>query len=169
MSAMESQITSFTIIYSMVYSGSCQRKHQSSVSLAFVRGIHRWPVNSPHKGPVSQKMFPSDDVIMNNWDQTPWSPLRHQTSSMVLKLPWVPVLDTPPHQCLCNQARFNIQIKKCIIPLPVEIEWWRSQLCVMWQKHRATFLPRVLTSYCKMQLLSEYKIQSTDVLTNRIN
>ena len=41
-----------------------QRKHQSSASLAFVRGIHRWPVNSPHKGPVTQKMFPFDDVIM---------------------------------------------------------------------------------------------------------
>ena len=30
----------------------------------FVRGIHRWPVNSPHKGPVTRKMFPFDDVIM---------------------------------------------------------------------------------------------------------
>ena len=29
-----------------------------------MRGIHRWPVNSPHKGPVTRKMFPSDDVIM---------------------------------------------------------------------------------------------------------
>ena len=44
--------------------GVDQRKHQSSVSLAFVRGIHRWPVNSPHKGPVMQKMFPFDDIIM---------------------------------------------------------------------------------------------------------
>ena len=41
-----------------------QRKHQSSASLAFVRGIHRWPVNSLHKGPVTRKMFPFDDVIM---------------------------------------------------------------------------------------------------------
>ena len=39
-------------------------KHQSSVSLAFVRGIHRWPVNSLHKGPARRKMFPFDDVIM---------------------------------------------------------------------------------------------------------
>ena len=39
-------------------------KHRSSASLAFVRGIHRWPVNSPHKGPVTRKMFPFDDVIM---------------------------------------------------------------------------------------------------------
>ena len=49
---MASQITSLTIVYSTVYSGADQRKHQSSASLAYVRGIHRWPVNSPHKGPV---------------------------------------------------------------------------------------------------------------------
>ena len=65
MSAMASQITSLTIVYPTVYSGADQRKHQSSASLAFVRGIHCYPVNSPHKGPVMRKMFPFDDVIMN--------------------------------------------------------------------------------------------------------
>ena len=64
MSAMASQITAVSIIYSTAWSGVDQRKHQSSVSLAFVRGIHRWPVDSPHKGPVTQKMFPFDDIIM---------------------------------------------------------------------------------------------------------
>ena len=63
MGAMASQITSLTIVYS-VYSGTDQRKHQSSASLAFVRGIHRGPVISPHKWPVTRKMFPFDDVIM---------------------------------------------------------------------------------------------------------
>ena len=65
MTTMASQITILTIIYSTVYSGAYQRKHQSSASLAFVRGIHRRPVNSPHKWPVTQKMFPFDDVIMS--------------------------------------------------------------------------------------------------------
>ena len=65
MNLMASQITSLTIVYSTVYSGANQRKHQSSASLAFVRGIHRGPVNSPHKWPVTRKMFPFDDVIMN--------------------------------------------------------------------------------------------------------
>ena len=65
MGAKASQITSLTIVYSIVYSDADQRKHQSSASLAFVRGIHRWPVNSPHKWPVTRKMFPFDDVIMN--------------------------------------------------------------------------------------------------------
>ena len=47
---MASQITSLTIVYSTVYSCANQGKHQSSVSLTFKRGIHMWPVNSPHKG-----------------------------------------------------------------------------------------------------------------------
>ena len=64
MSAMASQITSLTTVYSTVYSGADQRKHQSSASLAFVRGIHRSPVNSPHKGTVTRKMFPFDNVII---------------------------------------------------------------------------------------------------------
>ena len=64
MGAIASQITSLTIVYSIVYSDADQRKHQSSASLAFVRGIHRGPVNSPHKWPVTRKMFSFDDVIM---------------------------------------------------------------------------------------------------------
>ena len=62
--AMASQITSLAIVYSTVYSGAGQSKHQSSESLAFVWGIHRWPVNSPHKWHVTRKMFPFDDVII---------------------------------------------------------------------------------------------------------
>ena len=58
MSPMASQITSRTIVYASVYSDADQRKHQSSMSLAFVRGIHWWPVNSRHKGPVTRKMLP---------------------------------------------------------------------------------------------------------------
>ena len=64
MNTMTSETTSVSIIYSTINSGADQRKHQSSASLAFVRGIHRSPVNSPHKGPVTRKMFPSDNVIM---------------------------------------------------------------------------------------------------------
>ena len=68
MGAIASQITSLAIVYSIVYSDADQRKHQSSASLAFVRGIHRGPENSPHKWPVTRKMFPFDDVIMNQWN-----------------------------------------------------------------------------------------------------
>ena len=64
MGAVASQITSLTIVYSTVYSNVDQSKHQSSASLAFVWGLHRGPVNFPHKWPVTRKMFPFDDVIM---------------------------------------------------------------------------------------------------------
>ena len=68
MDTIASQITSLTIVYSIVYSDTDQRIYQSSASLAFVRGIHRRRVNSPHKWPVTRKMFPFDDVIMFSSD-----------------------------------------------------------------------------------------------------
>ena len=60
MNAMAFQTTSLTIVYSTVYSGADQSKHQSSASLAFVPGIHR----GPHKWPATRKMLLYDDVIM---------------------------------------------------------------------------------------------------------
>ena len=74
MNVMAYQITGVWIVYSTVCSGADQRKHQSSVSLAFVRGIHRSPVNSPHKWPVTRKMFPFDDVFMQLGDPPPSLP-----------------------------------------------------------------------------------------------
>ena len=64
MSAMASQITIVSIGCSTVCSGADQRKQQSSVLLAFVLGVHQWPVDAPHKGPVTRKMSPFDDVTM---------------------------------------------------------------------------------------------------------
>ena len=72
MGAIASETTGLTIVHSTVYSGADKKKHQSSASLAFMWGIHRWPVNFPHKWPVTRKMFPFDDVIMPHtllgWD-----------------------------------------------------------------------------------------------------
>ena len=65
MSLMASQITSLTSVYPTMFSGTDQRKRQSSASLAFMRGFHRWPVNSPHKKRVTPKMLPFDEVILN--------------------------------------------------------------------------------------------------------
>ena len=73
MSMIASQITSLKIVYSTVYSDSDQRKHKSSMSLAFVGGIYWWPVNSPHKGPVTQKMFSVDVVIVWRSSTGTWS------------------------------------------------------------------------------------------------
>ena len=74
MGAMASQITSLTIVYSTVYSGADQRKHQSSAFPAFVRGIRRWPMNSPYKWPVVRKMVPFDAVIMFQYVFYPLQP-----------------------------------------------------------------------------------------------
>ena len=64
MSAMVSPITGASIVCSTVCSGADQRKCQNSASLAFVRGIHQWPVDSPHKEPVTRKIFQCDDAII---------------------------------------------------------------------------------------------------------
>ena len=56
MGTMASQITSLTTVYSTVYSEANQRKHQSSASLAFVRGIHRWIPRT--QGQLRGKCFP---------------------------------------------------------------------------------------------------------------
>ena len=91
MSAMASQITSIMIAYSIVYSRRRSKKHQSSASLPSVRGIHRWTVNSPHKGSVTRKMFPFDDVIMCCEDKLTQSILIISWGISVLSTnsPWV--------------------------------------------------------------------------------
>ena len=99
--AMASQVTSFTIVYSIAHSGTDRRKRQSSVSLAFARGIHRWPVNSPHKGPVTQKMFPFDDVIMC----ITWINKNSHYNHTPIKLPWA----FPEAPLIFNGASGNIQ------------------------------------------------------------
>ena len=67
--------------------GRISKEHQSSASLAFVREIHRGPVNFPHKWPVTRKMFPFDDVIMlcrTELISSTWTkPHQRQTSRCV--------------------------------------------------------------------------------------
>ena len=65
-SAMASRINRpHDCLLNHLFKAQIMRKHHSSASLSFVSRIHRWPVNSPHKGPVTWKMFPLDDVIMH--------------------------------------------------------------------------------------------------------
>ena len=90
MGAMASQITSITIVYSTVYSGVDQRKHHNSASLAFVRGIHPWPVNSPHKwlvGPYTPLHRGCDlcasFVRPQNWPGRRWRQKGGRTVALV--------------------------------------------------------------------------------------
>ena len=112
MSTIVSQITTITIVYSTVYSGANERKHQSATSLAFVRRIHQWTVNSPHKRPVTRKMFPFDDVIMHwyrNWPRygLRWSGLcwhcRHSTSGAGHRA----AACGRPHECCAGSGSTN--------------------------------------------------------------
>ena len=79
MSGIASQITGVTIVCPTVGSGTDQRKHQSPMSLAFVRGIRRSPVNSPYKRPVTRKTFPYGDVIM-------WLSFHYKDDTWITKL-----------------------------------------------------------------------------------
>ena len=79
-------VTNLMIVYSTIYSSTDQRKHHSPTSLAFVQGIPWWPVNSPHKGPVTWEMFPFDDVIMltfSSVDFPRWHAITFQRLHMI--------------------------------------------------------------------------------------
>ena len=102
MGTIASQITSLTIVYPTVYSDADQRKHQSSAPLAFVRGIHRGPVNSPRKWPVTRKMFPFDDVIVNNDDT--YLP-RFKASSIVSGIAFPRVSGMNKHNIAANRFK----------------------------------------------------------------
>ena len=72
------------IVYSTFYSGADERKHQSSTLLAFVQGIHWGMVNSPHKWPVTRKMFPFDDIIMLMFIMAiPWLVRQHLCTEII--------------------------------------------------------------------------------------
>ena len=83
MSEMASLITSVSVVCSTVGSGADQRKHQSSLSMAFVREIHRWLMDSPRKWPVTRKIFPFDYVIMSMGSFSLWMSLTKYIQSQM--------------------------------------------------------------------------------------
>ena len=142
MDMIASQITSLTIVYSTVYSDADQRKHQSPASLAFVRGIHRRPVNSPHKWPVTRKMFPFDDVIMNHMYRhvrmSSWCGNAFWVTGILYgestDHPWIP--HTKDQWCGALMLSFFVSYNKL---MNKQSQWWCSEtpwcLCdpiVMW-------------------------------------
>ena len=147
MGAMASQITSLTIVYSTVYSGADKRKHQSSASLAFVWGIHRWAVNSPQKGPVTRKMLPFDDVIILpsvseyamkgfGWNRAVARWEIHRSWIHIWKLTTIqPVLEWPvvqPNTALAGLAVGHILMKKFSSSNNIPIKWHR--MCTVGQQ-----------------------------------
>ena len=141
MSAMASQITSLAIVYSTVYLGADQRNNQSSTPLAFLRGIHRWPLNCPHKWPVTRKMFPFDEVIM--WIHV--LPLATtvlestcSTSNKVIRFNVLPLSLQLLELCYYRQQRYSSQcfiickrsISISVLPVATEVlesRWYQRQ------------------------------------------
>ena len=140
---MASQITGVLIVYKTFCSGTDQRKHQSSTSLAFIRRIHRWPMNSPHNGPVTRKMSPCDGVIRgggrtnkpnNSLVSTCLSSCKkeHKLSSL-----WWRhnehdgVSNHQPHSCLLNRL-FRRRSKK---------HQSSASLAFVWGIHRDRWIP----------------------------
>ena len=122
MGDMASQITSMSSVFSVVCSAAHQRKHQSSALLAFVRAVHRSPVNSPHKGPVTRKMLPFDCVIMHN------TMSRH-----IVRLNIKSILNSEYHDYGCSVncgcARIHLSQSKTGIYHVCLLYWVRLWLC----------------------------------------
>ena len=123
MSTMMSQITGVSIVYSTVCSGEHQRKHQCSASLAFVRGIRRWPANSPHNwGPVTRKMFPFDGVI------------KDQTLPAWVTPPSCPLLLRSMHE-FCKMSSTSYCLNKSLASLKSTLRSVESfDLLVQWRR-----------------------------------
>ena len=135
MSAMASQTTSISIAYATFCSGPEQRKHQSSASLAFVRGIHRWPVNSPHKGPVTRKMFPFDDVIiltdLHEWQLNINTRIAHKRPAAYIRhiiLAYYAQFACPPYtDFMLSSTQTSIRRRK-LTPVMSQTFWWLISL-----------------------------------------
>ena len=108
MGTIASLITSLTIVYATVYTDADQRKHQSSASLAFVWGIHRRPVNSPHKWPVTRKMFPFHDVIMCTKDHETMEVNKYQFPCRISSMQSSPYLQICYKIVLCKIQEIEI-------------------------------------------------------------
>ena len=114
-------ITCVSIVFSIVWSGADQRKHESSVLLAFVRRIHRWPVDSPHKGPVTRKMFPfADAVITRVAACQQWLLLYQQLGFSTLR------------------SRQNVWMKTCAFPTRT------TRMPTFWDTPAAPWLPKLM-------------------------
>ena len=115
------------IVFSTVYPGADQRKHLSSASLAFVQGIHRWPVNSPHKWPVTRKMFPFDDIIMGVSSDF-IAPATAARVKVLPQLTWPISFKIPGHEIHEHHAVF--------IPRERFPHYWRFGVGIHWSPHR---------------------------------
>ena len=132
---MASQITGVSIVYTAVCTGGDQRKHQSSTSLTFVRWVHRWPVPSLHKGLTTRKMFPFDDVIVENISKCitwiSWHANHNWNEISQKHLQLYCIKKQHGYPCLIKISAFGSPRKvswSLILVYGVHKPWWRHQM-----------------------------------------
>ena len=114
MSALASQITGIAIVCSTVCSGLDERNHQSSASLAFVRGMHLWPMDYPHKGPGHGKCF---HLMTSSCPPTGVWVFSH--SACCLTVTVGATITVPSHSYQVTVINRSIsQIPQCTCPIP---------------------------------------------------
>ena len=135
MAAIASQITSLMIVYSTVYSDADQRKHQSAASLAFVWGIHRGPVNSPRKWPVTRKMFPFDsssNFIPNRKQSTSYMSKDTSVNQYTLMFCWWSPEKPKAH--LAGNIIMQRACEPCLSSIPSKISaTWKGVLDISYK------------------------------------
>ena len=137
MRTMASQIMGISIVCSTFCSGADQRKYQSFTSLAFVRGIHQWLVDSPHKGPVAWKIFPfmlwtspvlqtrteynANEGLVHSWQRQP--PWPHYLTSLN---------PTPAHHPPLFAQQFACSTSKALIVRRAGLLWSQQDFEWRW-------------------------------------
>ena len=125
-----------------------REKNESSASLGFVRGIHRWSVNSPHKRPVTGKMFPFDCVIMHlcicklghRWYR--WGLVACSLPNHYLNHGWFAVLWTIRNKFQGNLGKTNHYMfcemsailcrPPCVQYVLRTVSWCFGVICLLW-------------------------------------
>ena len=138
MGAIACQITSLTIVYSTDYSDADKRKHQSSASLAFLRGIHRGPVNSPH----AQMAIDAENVSI--W----W---RHHVLDKSVRYRACTVLKSALFYFVLS-PRLNQSSRAAMKVL--FITSWSTLVTVPWTKQRWTRVVSVILLRCLRLMLA---------------
>ena len=143
MNVMFSQIIRVSIVCSSVCSGANQRKHQSSVSLTFVNGIHRRTVDSPHKGPAMRWMSPFDDVIMSNTRYRQLLQIWHHHNSEISVF-HIAIWKVGPSERILSFSHWYMKWRKISSDIVVYVTnafWWSNKKSTLQWRHM-----RVMTS-----------------------
>ena len=130
MTSHEHHVVSNHVIWLFVYQLiiPTSKKHQSPHYWPFVRGIHRWPLNSAHKGPVMQWELPCDDIkcIMLHAMPMSYCPLSQSITAAGKACSDV-VSFTPKHSSKTPQ--FVCRDKGCLLWVSSQINVSRVPVC----------------------------------------